>query len=317
MVVLNLVFPFSGEAFGYYFLPTIAMFALACVISLTRRLLWPRNAGQDEMFATGLVAACVVFWISRGEFAFGQRLLGNWNVPNVFAHFTLFHLVGLAVAAFLIPRDDCWSPLRIAALLAGTCVIGAGIPGVEIADHVHYVRYLGIVSTVCLVLVNLDVARCFRAWCASSPLTNLQGSDRILSQPSFASWFMSPLYLLFDIPKFSAAVWRAQVLWLSGWPVPPESLDPKLLELSHFAPLRQAGVRRLAAALSQASIFAYALVVFPPAAFANPYLVFAEEVLAPPLIQFFTLYAIVTMDAFLRARCGRTVPQASRKGKPA
>ena len=292
MVVLNLVFPFSGEAFGYYLLPTIVMFALACVISLTRRMLWPRNAGQDEMFAAGLVAACVVLWVSRGEFVFTQRLLGSWEVPNVFAKFTLFHVAGLAVAASLIPRDDCWSPLRVAALLAGTCIVGAGMPGKEIVRHEHYVLYLGLVSIAFLILVNGDVAQCFRAWCASSPLTNLEGSNRILVLSSTEYCVLSPLAFLLDIPGFAAAVWRAQVLWLSAWPVPPESLDPKLLELSHFPPLRQAGVRRLAAAVSQASIFAFALVAYPPASFANPYLAFAAELLAPPLVQLVALSLI-------------------------
>jgi hypothetical protein len=292
MVVLNLVFPFSGETFGYYVLPTIVMFALACAISLTRRLLWPRNAAEDELFAAGLVIFCFLAFTRRSDFVFSQRLLGDLEVPNVFAHLTLFHVAGLAVAAYLIPKEDCWSPLRVAGLLVGTCIVGAGMPGTEIAEHKHYVFYLGGAALILVNLANSDVAQCFRAWCASSPLTNTTGSRRILELSATTDCFVSPLFLLFGGSKFFAAVWRAQVLWLSGWPVPPESLDPTFVEFGHLPMLRQAGVRRLLAAVAQASVFAFLLVAYPPAVSPRPYLTFAAELLAPLLVQFVALALI-------------------------
>lgn len=289
MVVVNLVFPFSGETFGYYFVPTIAMFALACGISVFRRLLWPRNKAQDEMVAAGLVLFCFLLSTYRSEFVFNQRLLGAWAIPNVFTKLTFFHLAGLACAAFLIPHDDCWSPLRVAGLLVGTCIVGAGMPGTEGAEHKHYVFYLGAAALTLVNFVSSDVAQCFRAWCATSPLTNLQGSKRIFDLSATADCFLSPLVFLFDIPRFCGAVWRAYVLWLSGWPVPPESLDPKFVELGHLPGLTQVGLRRLVAATAQASIFAFLLVAYPPAASTQPYLTFAAELVAPPLVQFVAL----------------------------
>ena len=246
MVLINLIFPPSSEAFGFYFLPIIVMFVLAWVISFTRRLLWPRDATQDGGLATVLACAGIFLCLYRHDLIFSHRLLGDWHVVNVFAKsFTIFHLAALIVAAFLIPRNDCWSPLRIAAMLTGTCIIGEGMPDGKAVVPLREVWYLGLVSSACFLLVNLDVAICIRAWYASSPTVSLKHSDEILSRHPFANWFLWPFYFLFNISAFSSAVWRSQVLWLTDWPAPPESLTPGLLELSHLAPLRRPGVRHL------------------------------------------------------------------------
>jgi hypothetical protein len=311
MVVINLIFPSGGEAFGFYFLPIIAMFVLACIISLTRRLLWPRDATQDGGLATVLACAGIFLCIYRHDLIFSHRLLGDWHIVNVFAKFTIFHLAALIVAAFLIPRDDCWSPLRTAALLAGACIIGAGMPVSE-SDRARCAAYLSIVSTTAIVLVNFDIARCFRAWAASSPQINLTRSGQILSLHSFTYCFVSPILFASRTFRFYSVVWRSQVLWFSGWPAPPESLTPGLLHSAHLLPLHQAGVRRFIAALSQGSIFALLLVIYPPASFSNPYLVFAVEMLAPPFLQFFALaymhgWILITSDDLSRP---------PRKGNP-
>lgn len=286
MVVLNLMVPFSRETFRGHFLPAIMVFALACLVSLTRRLLGPRSVKRDEVFSALTIVACLALWAYGRDVFFSQRLLGAWQVPNVLAGFTPLNMIGLVIAALLIPHDDCWKPLHVAAFLAGACLIGVGMPGEELGPHEFYAMYLGWIAILCLTFVALDIARCFRAFCSCSPLTDAEGARRILGMSPADRWFLSPFLFFADGDRLVASTWKAQVLWFSMWPTPPESLDPRNLSLAHSWLFRLPGVRRFFAAMSYASIFAFALVNYPPGAFPRPYLVFAVELLSPPLVLF-------------------------------
>ena len=75
----------------------------------------------------------------------------------------------------------------------------------------------------------------------------------------------------------------------SGWPGATELARSEFASLGISLDLPEVGVRRLVAAIAQASIFAFLLVAYPPAASTQPYLTFAAELLAPPLVQLVAL----------------------------
>ena len=300
MVVLNLVLPFSRETFHGHFLPAIVVFSLAGALSLARRLFGPRNVKGDEIFSLVTIGVCVGLWLYGKDLIVSQRLLGQWLVPNVLAGFSAIDMLGLVIAALLIPRDDCWSPLRVAAFLAGACLIGAGMPdGVQGSPN-SYVGYLAGIGLSCLCLIELDMLRCFVAFCATSPLTNTEGAKKILNVHATDNPLLFPFVLLFDGDRMIAAAWRAYVLWFSMWPNPPESLDPHIPLLAHSRLMRSTGIRRFLVALSYAALFAMCLVKWPPASYQRPYLIFAAELLAPPIFHF-ALLVVCSGQLLLKA----------------
>lgn len=289
MVIFNLIVPFNYTTFGVYLLPAILMFAVACLISHAYRTLSPNDPERAQLFAFLLIVIPVFLGLWGHDVRFEQRLLGNWHITNIFARFTFPHFVCLIAAAALIPKDNSWRPLYISEFLIGVCLIGFGVPERELYAHAFYSRYLGLVAVIMTALVTTDIARCSKAWCASSPLTNLEGSNKILGMSIIGSVFEPLFDPLGFAPRCLAATARAELLWFAMWPTPPESLDPRCVELAHSGLLQGQGARRCAASLMYASLFAFALCAFPPAQHAEPYALFAIELVAPIAIQFLVL----------------------------